>query len=113
MDVAKYIGFFLLKNEQCYINGLGTLQLLRKAATYDGQHLQAATHEIVMVPGGNVDESLANYIATNEQVSITKASNALKEYSAETKSMLQAGNVVSLQHLGKFTADDGRIGFIT
>jgi|GEM_PF-683636 len=113
MDVAKYIGFFLLKNEQCYINGLGTLQLLRKAATYDGQHLNAASHEIVMVPGGNVDESLANYIATNEQISITKASNALKDFSAETKSMLQAGNIVELPHLGKFTAQDGRIGFIT
>ncbi|MCB0697419.1 MAG: hypothetical protein KDC07_08645 [Chitinophagaceae bacterium] len=113
MDVAKYIGFFLLKNEQCYVNGLGTLQLQRKAATYDGQYLQAATQEIIIVPGGNVDESLANYIATNEQISITKASAALKEYSEETKGLLQAGNEVALPHLGKFMAQDGRIGFIT
>lgn len=113
MDVAKYIGFFLLKNEQCYVSGLGTLQLIRKAASYDGEQLHAATQEIIMVPGGNVDESLANYIATNEQISITKASNALKEFSTETKTALQAGNTVTLPHLGKFTANDGRIGFIT
>lgn len=113
MDVAKYIGLFLLKNEQCYIHGLGTLQFSRKAATYDGQNLQAPSHEIVMVPGGNVDESLANFIATNEQISITKASNALRDFSSETKMNLDAGNMVSLPHLGKFASADGRIGFVT
>lgn len=113
MDVAKYIGLFLLKNEQCYIHGLGTLQFSRKPATYDGQNLQAPSHEIVMVAGGNVDESLANYIATNEQISITKASNALRDFSSETKMKLDAGNMVPLPHLGKFTSADGRIGFVT
>lgn len=113
MNVAKYIGLFLLKNEQCYVNGLGTLQLLRKPASYNGTHLIAASHEINIVPGGNVDESLANYIATNEQVSITKASAALKEFSSNTKSRLQAGEVVPLPYLGKFTSDEGRIGFTT
>ncbi len=113
MDVAKYIGLFLLKNEQCYIHGLGTLQFSRKPATYDGQNLLAPSHEIIMVSGGNVDESLANYIATNEQISITKASNALRDFSTETKINLDAGNRVTLLHLGKFTSADGRIGFIT
>lgn len=113
MDVAKYIGLFLLKNEQCYVHGLGTLQLLRKAATHDGQQLHAASNEINIVPGGNVDDSLANFIATNEQTSITKASNALKEFSTDTKNRLQAGDMVPLPYLGKFTAEDGRVGFIT
>lgn len=113
MNVAKYIGLFLLKNEQCYVHGLGTLQLLRKAATFDGQHLHPAYHEVIITAGGNVDESLANYIANNEQISITKASNALKDFSTETKNQLQAGNQVSLPHIGKFNQQDGRIGFIT
>lgn len=113
MNVAKYIGLFLLKNEQCYVHGLGTLQLLRKAATFDGQHLHPAYHEVIITAGGNVDESLANYIANNEQISITKASNALKDFSADTKNQLQAGNQVSLPHIGKFSQQDGRIGFIT
>lgn len=113
MDIARYIGLFLLKNEQCYVNGLGTLQFIRKPATYDGQHLHASTNEINIVPGGNVDESLANFIATNEQISITKAVNALKEYSTETKNRLQAGQMVTLPYLGKLMAEDGRIGFIT
>lgn len=113
MDVARYIGLFLLKNEQCYIQGLGTLQLIRKPATYDGHELHAPYHEITLVPGGNVDEALANYIATNEQISITKASNALKEYSAETRNTLQAGGEVRLPFLGRFVETDSKVGFVT
>lgn len=113
MDIAKYIGLFLIKNEQCYVNGLGTLQIVRKPATYDGQYLNAGTTEINVVPGGNVDESLANYIATNEQISITKAVAAVKEYSAEAKNQLLAGQTIALPFLGKLMAEDGRIGFIT
>lgn len=113
MDVAKYIGLFLLKNEQCYIHGLGTLQMVRKPASYDGQSLHASAYEILMVPGGNVDEALANFIANNEQISISKASNALKEYSAKTRGALQQGEEVSLPYLGKFREQDGRVGFVT
>ena len=113
MDIAKYIGLFLIKNEQCYVNGLGTLQIVRKPASYDGQYLHASTTEINIVPGGNVDESLANYIATNEQISITKAVSAVKEYSATTKNQLLAGQTIALPFLGKLMAEDGRIGFIT
>lgn len=113
MDVAKYIGLFLLKNEQCYVSGLGTLQLLRKAATYDGHSLQPASYEIALAQGGNVDESLANYIANNEQTSISKASNALNDYSTDARNKLQAGEEVTLPYLGKFVMLDNRINFIT
>ena len=65
MDVAKYIGLFLLKNGQCYVHGLGTMQLVRKPASYDGQALQPSSYEILMAPCGNVDEALSNFIANN------------------------------------------------
>ncbi len=113
MDVAKYIGLFLLKNEQCYITGLGTLQFVRKGGNYDGQSLHAAHHEVTLVPGGNVDESLANFIATNEMTSISKASDTLKEYSAATKATLQDGKEVTIPYIGNFALRDGRIIFIT
>lgn len=66
-----------------------------------------------MAPGGNVDEALSNFIANNEQISISKASNALKEYSAQTRTTIQQGGEVALPHLGKFIQQDGRIGFAT
>lgn len=113
MDVAKYIGLFLLKNEQCYISGLGTLQLVRKGGNYDGQSLHSAHYEVSIVPGGNVDESLANFIATNEMTSISKASETLKEYSANTKTTLQDGKEVAIPYIGSFALRDGRIIFIT
>lgn len=113
MNVARYIGLFLLKNEQCYVHGLGTLQLLRKAATYDGQSLHPYWYEVTISSGGNVDESLANFIANNEQISITKATNSLKDFSTEAQTRLKAGEEVELPQLGKFTWQDGRVGFIT
>ena len=113
MDVAKYIGLFLLKNGQCYVHGLGTMQLVRKPASYDGQALQPSSYEILMAPGGNVDEALSNFIANNEQISISKASNALKEFSTQTRTTIQQGGEVALNHLGTFIQQDGRIGFAT
>lgn len=113
MNVAKYIGLFLLKNEQCYVTGLGTLQLLKKPGSYDGQFLHPASQEVVIVPGGNVDESLANFIANNEQISISKASNALKAFSESTRNAIQAGQKVTLPYLGKFVEDEGKVGFIS
>lgn len=113
MNVARYIGLFLLKNEQCYVHGLGTLQLLRKASSYDGQSLQPYWYEVTISAGGNVDESLANFIANNEQISISKASNSLSEFSTDTQTRLKAGENVELPQLGKFTWEDGRVAFIT
>src|SRR5690606_4551128 len=111
-NVARYIGLFLLKNEQCYVHGLGTLQLLRKASSYDGQSLQPYWYEVTISAGGNVDESLANFIANNEQISISKASNSLSEFSTDTQTRLKAGEDVELPQLGKFTWEDGRVAFI-
>ena len=76
MDVAKYIGLFLLKNNFVYIHGLGNLELRKRPASFNGEALQGSTYEVVMTPMGSIDDNLANFIATNEQISISKASNA-------------------------------------
>ena len=68
MDIAKYIGQYLLKNSFCYIHGLGNLEISKKPAFYDGKSLQAPTYEIVLSSGGSIDDNFANFIATNEQI---------------------------------------------
>src|SRR6185437_14180538 len=102
MDVAKYIGLFLLKNHFCYIHGLGNLELHKKSASYDGTALQAPSYEVVVTPAGSIDDNLANFIATNEQTSISKASNALRDFSIQARADLQAGKEVLIPHIGKF-----------
>ena len=113
MDIARYIGLFLLKNNFCYIHGLGNLELKRRPAAQEGQALNAPRYEVLLTPGGSIDDNLANFIAVNEQISISKASNALRDFSIQARAELQAGGEVVLPAIGKFIETNGRIQFIT
>lgn len=113
MDIAKYIGLYLLKNNYSYIPGLGNLEMKKRPATHDGTALNAPAYEVVVTPGGSIDDSLANFIATNEQISISKAANGLREFSTQARLDLQAGKEVVIPALGKFIETGGKIQFIT
>lgn len=112
MDVAKYIGLFLLKNNFVYIHGLGNLELRKRRGNYNGEALQGGGYEVVMTPSGSIDDNLANFIATNEQISISKASNALREFSMAARADLASGKTVEIPAIGKFDQERGRVIFI-
>lgn len=113
MDIAKYIGLYLLKNQTCYIHGLGNIELRRKPASYDGRNLVPGTSEVVVIPVNTVDDSLANFIATNEQISISKASNALKDFASIAAAEIQAGREVLIPAIGSFYDVNGKLQFAT
>lgn len=113
MDVAKYIGLFLLKHNFCYIPGLGNLEIKRKPANYTGDVLNAPSLEVLVTPGGSIDDSLANFIATNEKISIASASNAMRNFADNAKILLQEDKEVIIPSLGKFIMQNGRMQFIT
>lgn len=111
MDVAKYIGLFLLKNNFCYIHGLGNLELKRKPASWNGDALVAPAYDVLLSPSGSIDDNLANFIASNEQISISKASNALRDFSTQARADLGAGREVVIPSIGKFYEEEGKIRF--
>ena len=113
MDVAKYIGLYLLKNKFCYLHGLGNLQLKKKPAVYDGEVISAAQYEVTLSPTGSIDDSLANFIATAEQTSISKSSNEIREFVAGMKMDLAAGKDITIPGLGHFTAAGGPVRFVS
>ncbi|MDR3679157.1 MAG: hypothetical protein P4L41_04255 [Flavipsychrobacter sp.] len=113
MDIAKYIGLFLLKNHFCYIHGLGNLELKKRSATQDGDTLRGPSYEVVVTQGGSIDDNLANFIATNEFISISKASNALRDFSTDARAQLLEGKDVVISNIGKFQEVNGRITFTT
>lgn len=113
MDIAKYIGLYLLKNQTCYIHGLGNIELRRKPASYDGRNLIPGVSEVVVIPVNTVDDSLANFIATNEQISISKAGNALKDFVAIATADIQAGREVPIPAIGSFYDVNGKLQFAT
>jgi nucleoid DNA-binding protein len=111
MDVAKYIGLFLLKNNFCYIHGLGNLELKKKPASYNGDALIPPSYDVILSPSGSIDDNLANFIASNEQISISKASNALRDFSTQARADLSAGRTVGVPAIGTFYEDEGKIRF--
>lgn len=112
MDIPKYIGQFLLKNNFCYLHGLGNLELKRKPSSYDGEALRAPEYDVILSLGGSIDDTLANFIATHEQVSISKAANALRDFSTATRAELAAGKDVELPGIGRFVDDNGHVRFV-
>ncbi len=113
MDIAKYIGLFLLKNHFCYVHGLGNMELHKSPATYDGKALQAPSYHVKVTPGGSIDDNLANFIAVNEQISISKAANALREFSIQARKDMASGKEVVIPNIGKFNEENGKISFVT
>ena len=113
MDIAKYIGQYILKNNFCYIHGLGNMELVKRPAVHDGKSLQGPSYEVIVTAGGSIDDSFANFIAVNEQISISKAANALREFSIQARKDLASGKEVLLPNLGKFYEENGKVKFIT
>lgn len=113
MDIAKYIGLFLLKNSFCYLHGLGNLVLKKSAGRFDGDVIKGPEYDVVLTPGGSIDDTLANFIATHEQTSISKAANALRDFSTSTRAELAQGKEVELPGIGHFYEQQGIVKFRT
>lgn len=105
MDIAKYVGLFLIKNEYCFLPGIGSLQVIKKKAAYnkESEQLSGPTYDVVFDQRyGSIDDSFANFIANNERISIAHAANHLKDFCAAAKQELKEGKEVIVPAIGKF-----------
>jgi nucleoid DNA-binding protein/flagellar basal body-associated protein FliL len=106
MDIAKYVGLFLLKNEYCFMPGIGSLQIEKTPSVYDKdtQKMTAPSYEVkYRQAGGSIDDSFANFIANNERISIAHAANHLKDFCFRARIDLREGREVVIPGIGKFT----------
>jgi len=106
MDIAKYVGLFLLKNEYCFMPGIGSLQIEKTPSVYDKdtQKMTAPSYEVkYRQAGGSIDDSFANFIANNERISIAHAANHLKDFCSRARVDLREGREVVIPGIGKFT----------
>lgn len=111
MDVAHYLGVFLLENELCYLHGIGNLEVRKTPASYDkeSESMIPATYDIVFSKtSGSIDDSFPNFIATHERVSISNAANQIKEFVQHSLNTMRDGNQVDLPGLGKFYMDQNQ-----
>src|ERR1700748_3558921 len=114
MDIANYVGLFLLKNEYCFLPGIGSLQIEKKPAVYnkETQQMSSPQYEVYYrQDGGSIDDSFANFIATNERISIAHAANHLKDFCAQAKADLREGKSVIILGIGSLKSDNNNIRF--
>ncbi|MBK7762755.1 MAG: hypothetical protein IPI46_05200 [Bacteroidetes bacterium] len=113
MDINKYIGQFLLKNKYCSLPGLGVFDLKKESARIhaNDNHISAPKYTIVFTPVGSIDDTFASFIASAENVSISNASNNIKEYCKNVKEQLAKSGRYEIEFLGSFGMSNGRISF--
>lgn len=114
MDVAQYLGVFLLENELCYLHGIGNLEIKKIPAGYDEEANKVipTTYDIIFSKTtGSIDDAFANFIATQERVSISNAANQIKLFVEESLQKMKAGNTVELPGLGKLYMDQSGVQF--
>lgn len=114
MDVAKYIGLFLHKYQYCYLPNLGNFLVTRKSALQKGDQMEGPQYQVSFTfANGSIDDALANFIATNERISIANAANAIKDFCTQTRESLNEGKEVSIPGFGKFVRTEGKNSFVS
>jgi hypothetical protein len=102
MEIAKYIGLFLQKNNYCCLQGLGNLEIKKIPAQHIGTELVPASYQTKLNPIGSLDDAFPNFVATNEQVSIAKASNEISEFVRDAKTKLANGAAIEIPSVGQY-----------
>ncbi|MNS20090.1 Bacterial DNA-binding protein [compost metagenome] len=114
MDVAKYIGLFLHKYQYCYLPNLGNFLVTRKPALQKGDQMEGPQYQVSFTfANGSIDDALANFIATNERISIANAANAIKDFCTQTREALTEGKEVTIPGFGKFVRIEGKNNFVS
>jgi len=113
MDINKYIGKFLLKNKYCSLPGLGVFDLKKEGAQANAssETISAPVYKITFTPVGSIDDTFASFIATAENVSISNASNNIKEYCKNVKEELAKSGKYDIEFLGRFSLSNNKLIF--
>lgn len=113
MDINKYIGKFLLKNKYCSLPGLGVFDLKKEGArpNANNESISAPVYKISFTPVGSIDDTFASFIASAENVSISNASNNIREYCKAVKEELAKTGKYEIDFLGRFSMSNNKIVF--
>ncbi|MDI9320203.1 MAG: hypothetical protein QM530_06960 [Phycisphaerales bacterium] len=111
MDIAKYIGLFLQKNNYCCLQGLGNLEIKRTPVKHNGTELAAGSYFAKLNPVGSLDDAFPNFVATNEQVSIARASNEISDFIKASKSKIADGGSIEIPAIGKYLLKNNQLYF--
>jgi hypothetical protein len=90
------------------------MQIEKRPAVYnkETQQMSAPKYDVHYRQDiGSIDDSFANFIATNERISIAHAANHLKDFCANAKIDLREGKAVIIPGIGSLKSTNGQIQF--
>lgn len=111
MEIAKYIGLFILKNKYCSLQGLGNVEIKRLPTQHNNNEIAQGVYYVKFDTVGSIDDNFPSFVANNEQVSIAKASNEISNFIKESKQLLNAGNKVEIPSIGYYVLNNGVLSF--
>lgn len=111
MDIAQYISLFLLKNKYCCLQGLGNVEIKKSATQYNGSEIIPGQYYAHFEAVGSIDDSFPYFVASNEHISIAKATNEISAFIKQAKEQLQQGKTVSIPTVGHYLMHEGKILF--
>ena len=113
MDINKYAVKFLVRNKYCSLPGLGVFELKREAASVQSgqEKVSPPRMSIRFNPVGSIDDTFASFVASSENVSISNASNHIREYCKTVKETLAAQGRYEMEALGTFVLDGQLLRF--
>lgn len=111
MDIAKYIGLYLLKNKYCCLQGLGNVEIKKTPAQHSGDKITSPSYTANLAPQGSIDDSFPNFVANNEHVSIAKASNEISDFIRNSKAKLANGESIIIPAVGQYIMLGNKLSF--
>lgn len=111
MDILSYVQELLQKQTEVCVNGLGTFYKKKSAGRYDKVKKSFVPPSYILQFNAtqNKDESLAQYIAGQKNISIEGANYFIEKFVAEIEIKLEEEHEAELEHLGRlyFTEHEG------
>ncbi|HNF72068.1 MAG TPA: hypothetical protein PLP34_06630, partial [Chitinophagaceae bacterium] len=108
------IGPFLLRNKYCSLPGLGVFDLKKESSRMnagDGT-VSPPRYTVLFTPVGSIDDTFASFIASSENVSISNASNNIREFCKQVKEQLAKTGSFEIEYLGSFSMQQGKMVFV-
>jgi nucleoid DNA-binding protein len=113
--MQNLIADYLLENKQCFIPSLGILSFKKTAASFNfgEQNITAPMHSILFEEKEMENESLAEYVATKNNINVADANNLIADFSASVN-FLGENETAKIRGLGEFKKKaNGKIEFVS
>jgi hypothetical protein len=114
MDIGYYIGDLLSEQDEVSVAGLGTINKIRIAGSFDRSNnlFLPPTYQLSFKEIETNDSSLAQHISIEKNLSISSSEELIRKFSADIFESLNNSDSVEIRHLGILQKNNGKLTLI-